>query len=208
MVLKLMRKRRSIRRFTPEPLSKETLVKLVEAAITAPSASNKQPWRFLIVRDRDSIESAARVVDEERWRLIDMLSPEFRDDFKDYSRSFTLFRYAPALIVPLYRAFSGLSGMLDREKTDEKHMSFQQALESHSALISISTAIQNILLMAEELEIGACCMTGPLIAKHGLEKILKVPQGWQIAALIATGRPDEQPDDPGRKHLKSFVRWL
>ena len=57
MILELMHKRRSIRRFKPEPLLKETLLKIIEAAITAPSAGNKQPWRFLIIRDKIIIES-------------------------------------------------------------------------------------------------------------------------------------------------------
>jgi len=44
--------RRSVRKYTDKPVSDETLRKLLEAAMAAPSAHNKQPWHFIVVRDR------------------------------------------------------------------------------------------------------------------------------------------------------------
>jgi len=45
--------RRSIRKFTPEPVSSEHLEKLLRAAMNAPSACNEQPWEFVVIRDRE-----------------------------------------------------------------------------------------------------------------------------------------------------------
>ena len=47
----LLERRRSVRQYTDEALSRETLESLIAAAIQAPSASNRQPWRFLVVCD-------------------------------------------------------------------------------------------------------------------------------------------------------------
>jgi len=52
-MLELIRKRRSIRKYTDEPLSDAQIQALLEAAMAAPSASNLQPWEFVVVRDRD-----------------------------------------------------------------------------------------------------------------------------------------------------------
>jgi len=49
--LELAKKRRSVRRYKPEPVPRELLLKCVEAARIAPSAENVQPWRFIIVDD-------------------------------------------------------------------------------------------------------------------------------------------------------------
>ncbi len=207
MILRLMSKRRSIRRFKPEQLPDEIFLKLVEAAITAPSAGNKQPWRFLVVKSKEIIESAAHAVDEERLRLADILRQEFRADYENYSQNFTIFCNAPALIVPIYRTFPGLSQALG-EKAGADDKLFLSSLEHRSTLVSVSLSIQNILLMAQELGIGACCTTGPLIAENKLADCFKIPEGWQIIAVIAVGYPDEQPENPGRKPLNSVIKWL
>lgn len=207
MILELMRKRRSIRRFTPDPPPDEILLKLVEAAVTAPSASNKQPWRFLIVKSKERIAAAVRRVEEERRRLSEMMDPEYLSDYENYAEHFTVFGGAPALIVPIYRCFTGLSGILD-EHAGEEYRRLLRSLESQSAVISVSLAMQNLLLMARELEIGACCTTGPLIAGNRLADCFEVPEGWRILAVIAVGRPAEAPENPGRKPLKSVVKWL
>jgi len=44
--------RRSIRRYTEQPVSDETIKELLEAAMSAPSAGNEQPWHFLVIRER------------------------------------------------------------------------------------------------------------------------------------------------------------
>lgn len=50
-------RRRSIRRFTDQPVSKETLTELLRAAMWAPSACNAQPWHFVVVTDRAMLDS-------------------------------------------------------------------------------------------------------------------------------------------------------
>jgi nitroreductase len=47
--------RRSIRKYTDEPVSDEAVRKLLEAAMAAPSAHNRQPWHFIVVRDRATL---------------------------------------------------------------------------------------------------------------------------------------------------------
>lgn len=56
-------KRRSIRRFKPDPISNDALMKILEAGRLAPSAGNRQPWHFIVVRDKgvkEALMKAAR----------------------------------------------------------------------------------------------------------------------------------------------------
>ena len=55
-VLDLIFKRRSVRIFTKEKVKKETLTKLMQAAMAAPSASNGQPWEFVVVTDEKTLD--------------------------------------------------------------------------------------------------------------------------------------------------------
>lgn len=59
-VLEALFTRRSIRRFTPEPVSAEDLKLVMKAAMCAPSAHNKQPWHFIVVRDEAQREAIAQ----------------------------------------------------------------------------------------------------------------------------------------------------
>ncbi|MEJ5358124.1 MAG: nitroreductase family protein [Desulfobacterales bacterium] len=59
MILPLLEKRRSIRRFQDRAVEKEKLDLLVEAALRAPSSRNTRPWEFIVVRDRRMLEQLA-----------------------------------------------------------------------------------------------------------------------------------------------------
>jgi nitroreductase len=48
--------RRSIRKYTADPVSDELVEELLRAAMSAPSAGNEQPWHFVVIRDRDTLE--------------------------------------------------------------------------------------------------------------------------------------------------------
>ncbi|GAB4531235.1 MAG: nitroreductase family protein [Anaerolineae bacterium] len=60
-VLDLIKKRRSIREYTDEPVSDADIKAMLEAAMAAPSANNSQPWEFIVVRRKDLRQQLARM---------------------------------------------------------------------------------------------------------------------------------------------------
>ncbi|MBN1682012.1 nitroreductase family protein [Candidatus Bathyarchaeota archaeon] len=56
----VIEKRRSIRKYKNTPIPKEDLLKILEAARIAPSASNRQPWHFIVVENKDTIKKLAK----------------------------------------------------------------------------------------------------------------------------------------------------
>jgi len=60
-MLELIKARRSIRKYTSEPVSDEQIKTLLEAAMAAPSASNRQPWEFVAVREAKLRQSLSQV---------------------------------------------------------------------------------------------------------------------------------------------------
>jgi nitroreductase len=183
-------------------------VTLLEAAVLAPSASNKQPWRFLVVESRDRITHMAAAVREATARIAAHIPEASQPSFLAYGDYFTRFELAPAVIVPIHRALSILSNLVEPAKEIEVERAAIARMEEQSGLIGTSLAVQNLLLMAHALGLGASGMTGPLVAEPALRAILDVPAGWGIVALVAIGFPDETPGATARKPVDKVVRWL
>ena len=66
-VLEAIKTRRSVRRYKPEPIPEDDLKKIVEAARQAPSAGNRQPWRFVVVRDPETKEKLGEIARGQTW---------------------------------------------------------------------------------------------------------------------------------------------
>ncbi len=207
MILDFLRSRRSVRRFKPDLPERAVLERLIDAAVSAPSASNKQPWRFVIVTDRALIRKLAAAVRSAVERIAGHVESDYEAPFRAYGDYFTRFEEAPVVIVPLYRSLTLLSNMVDAalEKSDRDAITL---MEENSGLIGTSLAIQNLLLMAHDSGLGASVMTGPLVALGALREALEVPPSWQIAALIPVGYPAEEPPATPRKAVESVVRWI
>ena len=58
-VLDAIRTRRSIRKYKSEPIPEEKLRTILEAARLAPSAANRQPWRFIVIQNKDRKKALA-----------------------------------------------------------------------------------------------------------------------------------------------------
>lgn len=108
-LLSLLSSRRSVRRFSPEPVSEAALRELIEAAVLAPSASNKQPWRFFVVTSRTTIDAMAEAVRDAVERIARAVPAGSEEAFRAYGDYFVRFAAAPAVIVPICRGPAILS---------------------------------------------------------------------------------------------------
>src|SRR5512137_1062460 len=93
--LALARARRSIRKFLDRAVSKEDLLRILEAARWAPSNHNRQPWRFSVLQDRPQIaQLAAKVRDgvSEKLKCLPAIASGYVEEFTRYS---TFFAAAP-----------------------------------------------------------------------------------------------------------------
>jgi nitroreductase len=203
----LLESRRSIRSFTAEKPGREILTRLIEAATLAPSASNKQPWRFFMVDDQALIGALADAVQKAVDGTTPKLMRDFAGAFSDYAGYFVRFRAAPALIVPAFKSLTVLSHLVESALTAEEEKRIGE-MELYSGLISTSLAIQNLMLCAHSLGLGTSCMTGPLLAEGELKRLLGIPPAWRIAALIPVGYPAETPASVPRKSAESVMRWV
>ena len=203
----LLQSRRSVRRFRAEAPSRALIERIIQSAVTAPSASNKQPWRFLVVTNRALIDGLAAAVRAAVSRIALAIEPQFEDAFRAYGDYFTRFDEAPVVIVPLFRAMVTLSHLAGSRLGDDDGRRIA-AMERDSGLIGTALALENLLLAAHASGLAASAMTGPLVATDDLRTLLGVPPSWQIVAFVPIGYAAEEPAPTSRKPGTQVTRWL
>ena len=203
----LMLTRRSVRRFRADAPPVELIESILASAVTAPSASNKQPWRFLLLRNRGKIDALAARVREAVDRIATAVDPAFEASFRAYGDYFTRFENAPLVIIALFRSLTLLSNLTDQRIAGDDAQRIR-AMERDSGLIGTSMAMENLLLAAHAAGLGASGMTGPLVAVDAIREIANVPPSWEVAALIPIGYPDETPVATARKPAEKVTQWI
>lgn len=201
--------RRSMRDFSDRPVARETLENLLLAATSAPSATNRQPWQFAVVRSsrlRAAIVQAVRERTEEMKSII--ARGHHAEDFGNYGDFFhEPLLSAAVIIIPQYRAYPDLiANLLASGGADPA--AFHTAGAMQAELCSTSAAVMNLLLQAHASGLGACWMAGPMIARDRICALLGIAEPWQMVGAIALGYPaGPAPEQKPRKPLGRVVRW-
>jgi coenzyme F420-0:L-glutamate ligase / coenzyme F420-1:gamma-L-glutamate ligase len=193
----LLQSRRSIRRYRPEPVSPALIEQMLTAATWAPSAHNRQPWRFAVITKTDvKHKLAAAMGTKLRADLaVDGLSSEIIE--KDAGRSYQRITSAPLLIL-LCLSMADMDSYPDEQRQQNEWL---------MAVQSTAMAGQNLLLAAHSLGLGACWMCAPLFSPDIVCQVLNLPADWQPQALITVGYPAETRQKT-RKPLDSCVLFV
>jgi F420 biosynthesis protein FbiB-like protein len=174
--------RRSIRRYQSAPVPEELIEQMLTAATWAPSAHNRQPWRFAVIQNQNKKQQLAHDMGVKlRTDLtIDKVPATVIE--KDVARSYQRISQAPLLVL--------LSmSMMDMDSYPDER---RQQNEWLMAVQSTAVAGQNLLLAAHALGLGACWMCAPLFCPDVVKRSLSLPDDWQPQAFITIGYPAEQ----------------
>lgn len=201
-LLNTIRNRRSIRKFSDKPVDEQLIKLMVEAAGNAPSNSNRQPWKFIAVSSA-SVKKLLTGSMRQEWdkRLTHLENEEIRSETANYVGAFEFMGKAPVIIVALCKRPS-----LMVEAMSSATPALTERLSGDCS--STAMAVQNMLLMSHALGLGACPMTGPLIAEERIKEILKVSKHYNICCLVAVGWPDETPPAPQRKTTDKILEFI
>jgi nitroreductase len=209
-LLGVMRARRSRRTFAETRLTQEELAPLFEAARTAPSATNRQPWRYNVVLDPLKKEQIVQAVKEKVALLRDTLSgSEYLEELATYGDFFfEPLERAPCVIIPQWRGFPDtIAALVKRAGFDPAPFSVSTKMPSE--LCAVAAATMNLLLMAEASGFACCWMAGPMMAQQEISRLLEIPSPWSPLGAIAIGRPSVEQGGaaPLRKSLERIVEW-
>lgn len=204
-----LRSRRSVRTFTDKPIDRDLLIRIVEAATTAPSSTNRQPWRFAVVTSpamREKLVTAVAAKTAEMKAII--ANSHHAEDFGNYGDFFhEPLAGAAAIIVPQYREYPDLiANLIESGGGDPTKFSTASAMQAE--LCSTSAAIMALLLQAHAEGLGACMMAGPMVARTEVQALLGIAEPWRMLGAIAIGYPADAPVVRPRKPLDRVVDWF
>ena len=174
--LECIKTRRSVRKFTEQPVDRALLEQVVAAAAYAPSWKNTQIARYTVVTDP-----------AKKQRLADECMMDFAFNQKTSS-------HAPALVV--VTAITGRSGY-------ERDGSFSTSQGTHWQSFDAGVAAQTFCLAAHALGLGTVIMG--IFDEDKVKQVVEIPEGQKVAALIAIGHPAEEPMCPKRKDVETLL---
>lgn len=174
--LECIKTRRSVRRFTDEPVTREQVAEVVSAAAYAPSWKNTQIARYILVEDQQKIQTIGQ------------------DCVLDFTYNAKTLSHAPALVA--VTMITGRSGY-------EKDGSFTSPLKTHWQSFDAGIAAQTFCLAAHALGLGTVIMG--IYDPDKVAKVLDVPENQVVAALIAVGHPAQDPAVPPRKTVDELL---
>lgn len=192
-----LRSRRSIRRYRPEPVPEAIVHQLLEAAIWAPSAHNRQPWRFAVLQQQEAKERLARAMGARLRADLEADGVPEAAIAKDVNRSHQRIAGAPVVVVVCLTMADMDSYPDERRQHNEWIMAAQ----------STAMAGQNLLLAAHAVGLGACWMCAPLFVPQLVQATLDLPTDWEPQGLITLGYPAETKEKT-RRPLSDTVLFV
>lgn len=173
-LIDIVRSRRSIRRYRPDPVPREMIESCIEAARYAPTTCNTQGWRFVVAEGGLKRELAGKA-------LGGLVVPN-----KWAENAPVIVVLAIDLNILTHRIGAGIKG-----------------IDYH--LLDAGIAGEHLVLRAAELGLGTCWIGW--FDKKVVKKLLELPAGWDVAALIALGFPDEEPGERKRRPLDEIMEF-
>lgn len=203
-LLELLKQRRSIRRFKPDPIPDGYLEKILEAGRWAMSGANAQPWEFIVVRDRQTRNKIAEAWLEPRresYSIEQTHIEELRHPQFIRPPTAPTFTDAPVLIVVLG----------DRRTLQASVLSTNflpgEGVPGAAYLKNVANATQYLHLAVAALGLGSQWVSINNMMEHSLKAILAVPAMLDIHTIVAVGYPAYEPKPAYRRELDEIVHF-
>ncbi|OBA83155.1 coenzyme F420-0:L-glutamate ligase [Mycobacterium sp. 1164966.3] len=172
--------RRSVRRFSDQPVPQELIEAAVAEALTAPAPHHTRPVRFVWLRTPST-----------RTRLLDRMKDKWRSDLagdgrpadsveRRVARGQILYD-APEVVIP-FLVPEGAHAYPDAARTDAEHTMFT---------VAVGAAVQALLVALAVREVGSCWIGSTIFAADLVRAELQLPGDWEPLGAVAIGYPEE-----------------
>ncbi|MFC5957907.1 nicotinate-nucleotide--dimethylbenzimidazole phosphoribosyltransferase [Streptomyces pratens] len=180
-VQKVMRERRDIRNgFRDDPIPHEVLLRVLEAAHTAPSVGHSQPWDFVVIRSAETRRSMHELAERQRDAYAKSLPKGRAKQFKELKIEAIL--DTPVNIVVTADPTRGGRHTLGRHT------------QPQMAPYSSALAVQNLWLAARAEGLGVGWVS--FFDEREMVRSLGLPEHLEVVAYLCVGYVDEFPDEP------------
>ncbi len=188
--------RRSIRKFQEKDVPVELLNKILDAGRVAPSAKNRQPWKY-IVFGNGSKEELLKAMEEGLEREENGITeiPKSGYGIPDAKNTLSIMKEAPIIIVVLNTNAKSPFLQIDND----------ERISEICDTLSIGASIENMLLAAEEIGLGTLWIANTCFAYPELVTYLNTEE--QLVGAIAVGYANESPRQRPRKEMDEIVEY-
>ncbi|HEX9839235.1 MAG TPA: nitroreductase family protein [Anaerolineales bacterium] len=194
----LLRTRRSIRRFKPDPVPDSVIRDILTTATYAPSAHNRQPWRFVVITDLSV-----------KTQLADAMAIDFQRDLAEdgvpdekiqaqVRRSKERITSAPVAIL-LCLDMSEMDSYPDEKRSKAEYM---------MAVQSVAAAGLQLLLAVHAEGLGAVWACWPLFVQETIQKTLNLSETWEPQGMFFVGYTESIPELRHRKSVEKVSLFL
>ncbi len=189
--------RRSIRKYTNQPVEKAVIEEVIRAAALAPSAKNRQPWKYLVYAGAEK----EKLVDQMeiglyREREVSPILPESAFGLPDAYNTLRIMREAPVILAVL-----NTNG-----RNPYKEIDTDRRISEICDSLSIGASIENLILKAEDLGLGTLWIANTFFAYPELVEYIGTED--QLVSAVALGYPAEAPAARPRKPLEEIVEFM
>ena len=189
-------RRRSIRRYKPAAVKRELIETVINAARLAPSAKNRQPWKYIVYASREKdrlldVMERSLLKEQETHALL----PNSRSALADAFHTLHIMKTAPDIVIVM-----NTNGQNPFEPVDAG-----ARMTEISDSLSIGASVENMLLMAADLGLGALWIANTCFAYHDLMEF--IGEKGQLVGAVALGYADEQPPARPRKELSEVLEY-
>jgi nitroreductase len=179
-IIKTIKERRAVRKYKDKPIEKEKIDEILECGLMAPNARHLQPWKFVVLTNKDLIKEIAKRIQD---KVIDNPRYPFVKE-RAKTREDAIFYSAPLVIFIL----------------GDK--------ENHWSPLDCSYAAENMMLAAKSLGLGSCPigMARHLRDEKDLIEKLGFDENYELIITLVFGYADEEPEVKERN--KDVVEWV
>ena len=197
-LVQCIRGRRSIRSFKETPVPDEMIMKILEAGRWAPSGGNSQPWEFIVVKQRNTLEKISEIFIKDREQRT-----REKVNFPGSSKAYLA--GVPAIIVvvadPRWKQAypsTDITPALRRMYARNRELIFAQ---------SVAAAVQNMFLAAAALGLGMAWLSGFAEDRMGkkLRRLLKIPEPVRLMGGLPIGYPKATSHTRFRRPLADLI---
>lgn len=198
MTMNAIYERRSIRKFQKKAVPIDVINKILDAGRAAPSAKNRQPWKYIVfgnAHKKELLDAMERGLEREQTGITDM--PKSQYGIADAVNTLRIMQQAPVIVVVLNTNAGFPFARVDNDGR------ISEICDS----LSIGASIENMLLAAQEMGLGTLWIANTFFAYRELVEYLHTDA--QLVGAVAIGYADETPPQRPRKQLAELVEyWL
>jgi nitroreductase len=190
-LLELIKSRRSIREYKNKTISRDIIENILDAGRWAPSAHNLQPWRFVVVENKEKVTAISDIMNKKADALFSGFNIVMRDTAKKIGNANVLF------IVYSDNAITKKFNRLGPPYSE---------IASVYEIQSVANAIENMLLYIHEVGLGAAWYGMALFCEKEINGLLK--QKNRLLAVLSIGYPEKSTSESSRKELVEIAEFI